>query len=72
MDRLKSELHKARQSSRDSTDQDKKKVDQLVAENRRLEKQKSELMTGFKKQLKLIDILKRQKVRESLCPENLF
>ena len=62
VERLKSELQKARQSSRDTTDHEKKRVDQLVAENRRLEKQKSELMAGFKKQLKLIDILKRQKV----------
>ena len=46
-----------------TTDQEKKKVDQLTAENKRLEKQKSELIIGFKKQLKLIDILKRQKVR---------
>ena len=41
---------------------EKKRVDQLTAENKRLEKQKNERMAGFKKQLKLIDILKRQKV----------
>ena len=46
----------------DTVHGEKKRVDQLLADNKRLEKQKNELMTGFKKQLKLIDILKRQKV----------
>lgn len=38
-----------------------------MSENRQLEKQRAELMTGFKKQLKLIDILKRQKVTFYAC-----
>ena len=42
-------------------------MEKTVADNKRLEKQKGELMTAFKKQLKLIDILKRQKVGASVC-----
>ena len=37
-------------------------MDRLTSENKQLQKQRNELMTAFKKQMKLIDILKRQKV----------
>lgn len=40
---------------------DKVKVhEKLVSENKKLEKQRNDLLTGFKKQIKLIDLLKRQ------------
>ncbi|XP_031557631.1 testis-expressed protein 9-like [Actinia tenebrosa] len=62
IDKYKTALHKAKTSSKDSSDQDRRRLDQILAESKRLEKQKNELMTGFKKQMKLIDILKRQKM----------
>jgi hypothetical protein len=49
---------------------DRGKTDELKASEARvraLEKQKSELVDGFRKQMKLIDILKRQKVRCDCC-----
>ncbi|XP_023707704.1 testis-expressed protein 9-like, partial [Cryptotermes secundus] len=40
----------------------RRKSDEVAAVMKRLEKQKSELLLGFKKQMQLIDNLKKQKV----------
>lgn len=61
-DRYKAELDKVRSSTRESVESMRHNVDTLMAENRRLEKQKSELISAFKKQMKLIDVLRRQKM----------
>nr|XP_045016716.1 testis-expressed protein 9 isoform X1 [Jaculus jaculus] len=61
-EKYKLELSKLRQSNKDIADEELKKIEVLKSENKKLEKQKGELMIGFKKQLKLIDVLKRQKM----------
>ena len=38
------------------------RVDELTLKTKFLEKQRNELLTGFKKQMELIDVLKRQKL----------
>ncbi|KAJ8272389.1 hypothetical protein COCON_G00112480 [Conger conger] len=61
-EKFKMELNKIKQSSKDAASQDHLKMESLQAENKKLERQKAELISGFKKQLKLIDVLKRQKM----------
>lgn len=51
------QLHKEALETANRTSQD------LFAQCKRLQKQKNELLAGFKKQSQLIEILKRQKVR---------
>ncbi|XP_072320595.1 testis-expressed protein 9 isoform X2 [Eucyclogobius newberryi] len=60
--RLKSELNKMKLTNKDKIDEEHQSKVSLLAENKNLKKQKAELIVGFKKQLKLIDILKRERM----------
>ncbi|KAM4630431.1 testis-expressed protein 9 [Polymixia lowei] len=62
VERLKAQLNKTKQTSKDKINEEHQNKENLLAENKMLKKQKAELILGFKKQLKLIDILKRQKM----------
>jgi len=62
IEKFKTQAQRSSAASRETTEQEKRRVEQLAAENKRLQKQKTELIQAFKKQLKLIDILKRQKM----------
>ncbi|NP_001231528.1 testis-expressed protein 9 [Sus scrofa] len=61
-EKYKLELSKLKQNNKDIANEEHKKIEVLKSENKKLEKQKGELMIGFKKQLKLIDVLRRQKM----------
>ncbi|XP_062242695.1 testis-expressed protein 9 [Platichthys flesus] len=62
VERLKTQLNQMKQTNKDNISTDNQSKENLLAENKMLKKQKAELVVGFKKQLKLIDILKRQKM----------
>ena len=62
VERYKQQVKDLRSHDTELNDKSKKEIERLQQETRRLERQKAELLAAFKKQLKLIDILKRQKM----------
>lgn len=62
VERYKHQLEQAREGQRGAATGLKGENDRLRQEVKRLERQKTELTAAFKKQMKLIDVLKKQKV----------
>ncbi|KAG2424292.1 hypothetical protein HXX76_014670 [Chlamydomonas incerta] len=62
VERYKQLLSEVRTQEREAKGSAAADTGRLLAENRKLERQRGELITAFKKQLKLIEVLKRQKV----------
>ncbi len=62
IDRLKAQLKSDEINYRETLDASKQEKERLVSENRRLSKHRTDLVNAFKKQMKLIDVLKRQKL----------
>ncbi|GLC46035.1 hypothetical protein PLESTB_001025600 [Pleodorina starrii] len=62
VERYKQLLSEVRAQEREAKGSAQQDAGRLLAENRKLERQRAELITAFKKQLKLIEVLKRQKV----------
>merc|ERR1711972_61834 len=60
-DKLKLQLKETSNQDRDRTNTDKKETERLTNEVRKLERQRAELVSAFKKQMRLIDVLKRQR-----------
>eukprot|EP00347_Sterkiella_histriomuscorum_P016345 403353547 len=62
LEKYKIQWKEAKATEISKSDTLRKDMDRLLEENRKLERQRNELMQAFKKQMKLIDILKKQKM----------
>lgn len=64
LEKLRTVMHNRARDDKELRDLTRKKDDEVAVAMKWLEKQKSELLLGFKKQMQLIDNLKKQKVSE--------
>ena len=59
LEKMKMQLREARAIEQGKNEGQRRDMERLVEDNRKLEKQRNELLQAFKKQMKLIDVLKR-------------
>ena len=62
VEKYKLALREAKINETGKSDGIRRDLDRLTEENKKLERQRNELLQAFKKQMKLIDVLKRQKM----------
>ena len=62
VDKYRHMLAEARDAGKGGDASVRRERDELRGEARRLERQKTELVAAFKKQMKLVDVLKKQKI----------
>lgn len=62
VEKYKAAVTAAKERSREELEGLRKASEKLAVENKKLLKQRNDLMNAFRKQVKLIDILRRQKV----------
>ena len=62
LDKSKSQQQQQQQILKDQLDAANQTCQELFQQTKRLQKQKAELLAGFKKQCQLVEILKRQKI----------
>ena len=62
VEKYKLALREAKINETGKSDNIRRDLDRLADENKKLERQRNELLQAFKKQMKLIDVLKRQKM----------
>jgi chromosome segregation ATPase len=62
LERYKLMLKDTKDKESGKSEEMREELDKVLEENRKLERQRNELLQAFKKQMKLIDILKKQKM----------
>jgi len=62
LEKYKAQVNALTQEIKDIKENDRKSIEHLIMDNKQLEKQKSEILLAMKKQMQLIDVLKKQKM----------